>query len=195
MIFSKSVFATKAKLSCVRHIIPLYLLPRKWVAQPTFLLYVSFGFEMKADVSEIVDIIKPVFEEKLVFLVDIEFRGKGKDRVLSIFVDTMEGITLSQITQLNQEISDALDMNNVISGPYRLEISSPGLDRPLKHLWQYQKNINRKLQVNYLDQDSQKEITGKLMKADEEGILIELKNERLTIPFSKIIKSKVKVSI
>lgn len=150
---------------------------------------------MKEEVSEIVDLIKPVFEENDVYLVDTEFRGRGKDRVLSIFVDTEKGITLSQITQLNQEISDLLDMHNVISGPYRLELSSPGLDRPLKHLWQYQKNINRNLQVNYRDSDMQKEITGKLMKADEEGILIELNKEKIKIPFSEIIKSKVKISV
>jgi len=150
---------------------------------------------MKEDVSEIIGIIKPVFEKNDVYLVDMEFRGRGKDRVLSIFVDTKEGITLSQITQLNHEISDLLDMQNVISGPYRLEISSPGLGRPLKYLWQYQKNINRELQVNYRDRDTQKEITGKLMNADEEGILIELKNDKLKIPFSEIIKSKVKISV
>jgi ribosome maturation factor RimP len=150
---------------------------------------------MVEDVSEIIDIIKPVFEKNNVYLVDMEFRGRGKDRLLSIFVDTKEGITLAQITQLNDEISDLLDMHNIISGSYRLQISSPGLDRPLKYLWQYQKNINRKLQVNYRDRDTQKEITGKLMHADEEGILIESKSDKLKIPFSEIVKSKVKIGI
>jgi ribosome maturation factor RimP len=150
---------------------------------------------MNEVVSNIIGLIKPAFERNHVYLVDVEFRGRGKDRVLSIFVDTMEGITLSQITHFNQEISDLLDMHNVIPGPYRLEISSPGLDRPLKYLWQYQKNINRKLQVNYSDRDTQKEIIGKLINADEEGILIESKNDKLKIPFSEIIKSKVKISV
>jgi ribosome maturation factor RimP len=168
---------------------------RKWVIQPTFLLYISFGLNMSADVSGIVDIIRPVFETNHVYLVDMEFRGKGRDRVLSIFVDTEEGITLSQITQLNQNISDLLDMHNVISGPYRLEISSPGLDRPLKYLWQYQKNIGRKLQVNYRDKETIKEVTGKLINAAEEGILIESKSDKLKIPLSEITKSKVKISI
>jgi ribosome maturation factor RimP len=150
---------------------------------------------MKADVSDIANIVSPVLKTNNVYLVDMEFRGSRKDRILSIFVDTKEGITLSQITQLNREISDLLDMHNIISGPYRLEISSPGLDRPLKYLWQYQKNINRKLQVNYRDRDTAKEITGKLVEADDEGILIESKNDKLKILFAEITKSKVKIGI
>lgn len=185
----------KGNLSCVCGTNVVYSSFESGLFNPLFCYMLVLVLTMKTDVSDIINIIMPVFEANNVYLVDMEFRGGGKDRVLSIFVDTKEGITLSQITHLNREISDLLDMHNIISGPYHLEISSPGLDRPLKYLWQYQKNINRKLQVNYRDKDIAKEITGKLVDADEEGILIETENDKLKILFAEITKSKVKISI
>jgi ribosome maturation factor RimP len=150
---------------------------------------------MKTIVKEIVELIKPVFERDNIYLVDVEFRGKGKNQVLTIYADTEQGISLDQITRLNIEISDLLDIHNVISGTYRLDISSPGIDRPLEHLWQYHKNISRYLQVHYQDDDVQKNLTGKLKNVNNAGIIIELKNKEITIPFSSIVKCKVKVSV
>jgi ribosome maturation factor RimP len=149
---------------------------------------------MSTLVNKIIEIIKPVFERDSIYLVDVVFRGKGKNQVLTIYADTEEGITLSQITKLNNEINELLDMHNIISGAYRLDISSPGIDRPLEHLWQYRKNINRKLQVNYRENDSRKELTGKLKNVSSDEITLEFKKDEIRIPFSTIIKSKVKVS-
>jgi ribosome maturation factor RimP len=150
---------------------------------------------MRELINKITDIIKPVFETGDIYLVDIELKGKGKNQLLRIYADTERGISLSQITQLNNEISDLLDMNNIIPGAYRLEISSPGLDRPLKYLWQYKKNIDRYVQVHYWANENRKEITGKLKSANNQEIKLELKKEELKIPFSAIIRTKVRVSI
>lgn len=146
-------------------------------------------------IDEIIGLIKPILEKEEIYLVDIELRGRGKNQVLSIYADTKEGITLSQITRLNYEISDLLDMHNIIPGSYRLEVSSPGLDRPLRYLWQYKKNINRFVQVNYLDNGDRKEIIGKLKEANDSKIIIELNKEQVKIPFSAITKTKVKVRV
>jgi ribosome maturation factor RimP len=145
--------------------------------------------------NKVIEIIKPILDLEQIYLVDLEFRGQGKNRVLSVYVDTDQGITLSQIAKLNNEISDQLDMHDVIPGAYRLDVSSPGLDRPLKHLWQYRKNIDRYVQVNYQEEDKQKEVTGKLINADEKQITLKLKKDEFKIPFSAIRKVKVKVSV
>lgn len=169
---------------------------RKWVIQPTFfVIYKIIIFTMDALVNKIIEIINPVFERDTIYLIDVEFRGKGKNQVLTIYADTEEGITLKQITKLNNEINDLLDIHNVISRTYRLDISSPGIDRPLDHLWQYRKNINRNLQVHYKENDSRKELTGKLKDVNKDEIILEFKKNEIRIPFSTIIKSKVKVSV
>ena len=146
-------------------------------------------------VDKIVELIKPIFERDNIYLVNVEFRGKGKNQVLTIYADTEDGISLNQITRLNKEISDLLDINNIISGAYRLDISSPGTNRPLEYLWQYRKNINRNLQVHYRDNDIRKELMGKLKEVNKKEIILEIKKGDVKIPFSAIIKSKVKVSV
>lgn len=150
---------------------------------------------MKEIVDRIIEIIKPVFEREQVHLVDIDLRGGGTSQVLSIYADTEAGITLEQVTRLNREISDQLDMHDVIPGAYRLDVSSPGVDRPLKFLWQYRKNINRFLQVNYLENEDPKEITAKLKNVEENEIVLSSKRGDITIPFSSIKKAKVKVMV
>lgn len=151
--------------------------------------------EMKEIIDKIIDIIKPVFEREHVHLVDIDLRGGGRSQVLSIYADTESGITLEQITQLNREISDQLDMHDVIPGAYRLDVSSPGVDRPLKFLWQYRKNINRFVQVNYLHNGKPKEITAKLKNVEESEIVLTSQKGDIMIPFSSIKKAKVKVMV
>ncbi len=150
---------------------------------------------MNEIIDKIIDIIKPILDRENIYLVDLEFRGQGKNRVLSVYADTEQGITLSQITRLNNKISDQLDMHDVIPGTYRLEVSSPGVDRPLKYLWQYNKNINRHVQINYRDEEKEKEVTGKLINANEAQITLKLKKDKVFIPFSAIKKAKVKVRI
>jgi ribosome maturation factor RimP len=155
----------------------------------------NYNFTMNALINKIIEVIKPVFVRDNIYLVDVEFRGKGKNQVLTIYADTGEGITLKQITKLNNEINDLLDIHNVISGTYRLDISSPGIDRHLEHLWQYRKNIDRNLQVHYRENESRKELTGKLKDVNKDEIILEFKKNEIRIPFSTIIKSKVKVSV
>lgn len=146
---------------------------------------------MKEEVEKLTDLIKPVLDSQGVYLVDVVLKGSGRERVLSVYADTLEGITLEQITRLNRELSDVLDMNDAIRGSYRLEVSSPGVDRPLKFLWQYEKNIGRYLRVLFEDQGKTKEIKGKLISLDENNIVIKSGKDETLIPFSSIKKAKV----
>ena len=121
---------------------------------------------------------------------------KYGNQVLNIYSDTKEGITLEQITQLNREISDVLDMDDAISGAYKLEVSSPGVDRPLESFWQYQKNIGRYLQVNFEENGILKEESGKLISVDENIITLEKEEERpVIIEIPTIKKAKVNIKL
>ncbi|MFQ5582905.1 MAG: ribosome maturation factor RimP [Calditrichia bacterium] len=149
---------------------------------------------MKKEVEEITDLIKPVLDSQNVYLVDVVLKGSGRERVLTVYADTLEGITLEQITRLNRELSDVLDMNDAVKGSYRLEVSSPGVDRPLKFLWQYEKNMGRQLRVLFEDQGKTKEIKGKLISLDENNIVVKSRKNETVIPFSSIKKAKVIVT-
>ncbi len=141
-------------------------------------------------------------EEKIadrpdLFLVDVQMSGGG---VLSILVDGDKGVAITDCVAISRHVGFHLEEENTIEQAYNLEVSSPGLDTPLKSLRQYQKNINRSLSIKLADGTKRE---GKLIAAGESGITIEenikekgkkavlVLNE---IPFADITESKVLVS-
>ncbi|MEJ2048998.1 MAG: ribosome maturation factor RimP [Calditrichota bacterium] len=149
---------------------------------------------MQEQLNQIRELINPVFERMHIHLVDLELRGHLNNQVLSVYADTDSGISLQEITDLTREIEDILDLENPIPGKYRLDVSSPGIDRPLKDIWQFRKNMGRKLQVDYLFEDTHKEIIGELKDVSDTEIFIKNKNKETKIPFVAIKKAVVKIS-
>ncbi|PLX91958.1 MAG: ribosome maturation factor [Desulfuromonas sp.] len=80
-------------------------------------------------VSEIAD---PIIEELGLELVDIEFISQGSEWLLRLFIDKPGGVNLDDCAEFSRELSTILDVEEVIEMAYRLEVSSPGIDRPLK---------------------------------------------------------------
>ena len=80
-------------------------------------------------------------------LVDIKFGRVGRDAVLRLFIDKDGGITLDDCADVSRELSLILDVEDVISSNYSLEVSSPGLDRPLKKLSDYERFAGRMIKV------------------------------------------------
>lgn len=139
------------------------------------------------------EIIRPLLEMEQVHLVELEVHGKSGNQVVNIYADTDQGITLAEITRLTREINDLLDMHDVIPGFYRLNVSSPGVERPLKALWEFRKNLGRELRVVFRENEQEKELTGKLLAAEEEHILLQVKDEELSIPTASLIKARVQL--
>ena len=83
-------------------------------------------------VEEAARIVAPVLEEQAMELVDVELRTEGRDLVLTLFIDKEGGITLDDCVAVSQEVGTLFDVENLIDRAYRLEVSSPGLERPLK---------------------------------------------------------------
>ena len=118
--------------------------------------------------------VKNLVEEKIsdrpdLFLVDVKMHINGR---LIVLVDGDQGIGIADCAAISRFVGFRLEEDNVMEQAYNLEVSSPGVDFPLKSLRQFQKNIGRNLQLKLAD-GSKKE--GKLLAADEEGISIEEK--------------------
>ena len=128
------------------------------------------------------------------FLVDLIMRGGGQGKVLELFVDTDAGITADGCAAISRDLSAQLDHENLIQGRYNLVVSSPGLDRPLKLLRQYRKNVGRNLRVRYRSAEEVRTIVGRLVEIREEGIGLEEKGKAPTfIPLESIVESKVEI--
>ena len=124
------------------------------------------------------------------FIVDIQIVPSGQRKVVQLYIDTDTGITIGQCTELSRQLSAALELQNVVPSSYILEVSSPGLIKPLKLLRQYRKNVGRKFRVRFKKDDGVGEILAKLTGIDVELLnFINNKNENYAIPFDKIIES------
>ena len=151
---------------------------------------------------EIVEEIKRVGASKLTdpsqFIVDVLILGhKGPKKVL-IIIDSDKGITIDDCAALSRELSKWFDESQLLDENYMLEVSTPGLDQPLKLKRQYYKNIGRRLKI-VLPETT---LEGKLVEVTEENIRIEqeigLGKQKTIIPtnisFSEIEKTFVLIS-
>jgi len=121
--------------------------------------------------SEIKSLIKPLIESEAIELVDIELKGNVGNQVLKIFVDLEGGIKLSRCESLSREIANILDMEDTMPGKYRLEVSSPGTDRPLKTISDFRRNISRRVSLFLTDG---RKLEGNIEKINEANVFLEL---------------------
>lgn len=126
------------------------------------------------------------------FLVEVSVRGVKGSRVVEVYVDGEEGVGLDDLAKYSREISFMLDTEDFIDGRYKLEVSSPGADRPLLQLRQYKKHLGRKLKVKLQAQENSKVLKGVLSNIENDVITLTLENKEVRqIAFSDIIESKV----
>ena len=125
-------------------------------------------------------------------LIDLIYRYEGKDLVLRVLVDRPEGgIGLDECARLNNEISRILDEKDVLTTRYILEVSSPGLDRPLKTKSDFLRCINKKVRFYLCESINGKmELEGTISKVGDTSVYIDTDGESLEIPLLKVAKVK-----
>jgi len=148
-------------------------------------------------------IITPVLEEAGLELVDVELKGLGKNLVLTIFIDKDGGVNLDHCAEVSHEVGTLLDVEDVIPGSYRLEVSSPGLDRPLKKAQDYIKFAGKLAKIKTrvkCDPDGcgreRKTFRGRLLGLEEGIIRIELDGQTgspVSIPLENVEKANLEL--
>jgi ribosome maturation factor RimP len=125
-------------------------------------------------------------------LVDLIVRGSAAKAVVEVYVDSKDGVTSELCAAISRDAAEAIDKHAWFKGAYRLEVSSPGIDRPLEHVWQYPKHLGRVLEVNTISGDGP--YVGELREAGDQGIsLLLLDGEtQLRLNFESIRASVVR---
>lgn len=108
-----------------------------------------------------------------VFVVEVVYKPTSKK--LSVFIDADQSLTIEQCRLFNRFLSEKLDETDFSENPYTLEVSSPGVDRPLALPRQYNKHIGRELKVKLL---AQTELLGKLTETKENTFVLQLKDKK-----------------
>ncbi|MGD8782892.1 MAG: ribosome maturation factor RimP [Thioalkalispiraceae bacterium] len=121
-------------------------------------------------------------------LLGVEYLSQGKHSRLRLFIDSPDGIGLEDCSKVSHQVSGVLDVEDPIKGQYALEVSSPGLDRPLFTAAQYEKFIGQKVKLrSKLPVDGQRKFTGVINAVEQDDIYIGMENgEELKITCDEI---------
>lgn len=126
------------------------------------------------------EILLPIMEEYGFELVDVEYVKEGSNWYLRAYIDKPGGITVNDCEAVSRRLSDILDEKDYIEESYIMEVSSPGLGRPLKKEKDFKRSLGEEVEVRtYRMIDKKKEFTGILKSYDADVVTIELEDETL----------------
>jgi ribosome maturation factor RimP len=114
-------------------------------------------------------------------ILEIILRGTEQRRIVEMYVDSPKGITLELCSELSHAMDAVFEAEQVFTGAYRLDVSSPGVDRPLEYYWQYQRNVGRLVAIELWNETK---VLGRIAHATEDALTLE--------PAKKLSKSAQK---
>lgn len=149
------------------------------------------------DITE--EIVSPILSEMKLELVDIEYVKEGKSWFLRVYIDSDQGVDIEDCQTVSEQLSEKLDERDPIHQAYFLEVSSPGVERPLKNKTDFQKAVGKQVYIStYVHIDGHKTFEGKLLEFDEETAIVEFRErhrlKQAEIPFEKIANARLAVT-
>ena len=144
--------------------------------------------------ENIKEIVSKIVERNGFFLIDLILRGTEHKRVIEVFIDGEKDISAEDCATVSREIESQLKDLLAKHPDFRLDVSSPGIDRPVKFLRQYIKHVNRKFDISYRSGEEIKKLSGKLASIDGDYLTFISNNKEVIINFNNIVKANVIVS-
>jgi ribosome maturation factor RimP len=133
------------------------------------------------DVSGIASLLRPSFAQLGIELVDVQWSGHGRGAVLRLVIDRPDGgVTLDDCERASNTASAVLDVNDPIDHAYRLEVSSPGAERPIRRPEEWLAAVGRRVNVRLREDDSELILEGKLLSVAGNQAEIEVRDRRTT---------------
>lgn len=148
-------------------------------------------------VKRVGDIIQPLLGPEGFSLVDIAYKWEHGRWVLRIYIDKDGGVTVEDCAQVSRELGQMLDIEDIIPTSYSLEVSSPGLDRPLKQEEDFVKYAGRRVKIKTKDYVlGRRNFKGELLGCEEGKVLVKVEGgEVFSIPHSLIIKANLEIEL
>ena len=142
-------------------------------------------------------ILRPLLNAESFSLVDVEYKRERRGWVLRVFIDKESGVTLDDCARVSREFGQLLDVEDIIPTSYQLEVSSPGLDRPLKKEEDFVKYSGRKVRIKTKEQVSgRRNFKGALLGCSEGKVMVKVEgSEVFAIPFTSILKANLEIEL
>lgn len=142
--------------------------------------------------AQLKELIQPVVEGLGFELWGLEYLSQGKHSVLKIYIDAEKGIDVDDCAAVSRQVSSLLDVEDPLSGKYTLEVSSPGMDRRLFELAQFEMYKGAEVKVNLRQPfEGKRKFKGILCGVEDGDIVIRLGDEEILLPLAEIDRAQV----
>jgi ribosome maturation factor RimP len=151
-----------------------------------------WAMERDRTVSRIWELATQIADGEAMEVIDVELRREGTraGRVLRVYLDKEGGPNVDDLGRVSRQLSELLDSQDIVEGSYTLEVSSPGINRPLKKPEHFQRFIGKRVRIRTGDMiDGRRSFLGILSEVSGDTIRIEVEGKPYQIPFSMIEKS------
>lgn len=146
----------------------------------------------KEIITRIIELAEPLCAAEGLELVHVEFQFEPGGKILRIYLDKAGGLTLDDCVTISRQLSDILDVHLEIGEPYRLEVSSPGADRPLSRLSDFQRFKGETASIRTtLAIEGQKNFKGVLIGISDETVMLLANDKTINIPYDNIAKARL----
>lgn len=139
-------------------------------------------------------LLEPVVSSMDYEFVGLEFISQGRHSILRIYIDSENGVGVDDCADVSRQLSAVLDVEDPIASEYTLEISSPGLNRPLFKLSQYEQFIGEEVKFKTIRpqlENGQRKFKGTITAVENNHVVFDIDNETLSVPFSDIDKANI----
>ena len=144
--------------------------------------------------DELVQLLSPTINDMGYEFWGCEYLSQGKHSLLRIYIDKSDGIGIEDCQEVSKQVSALLDVEDPIPGNYSLEISSPGIPRPLFSCWQYQRYVGHAVQVKtFKPVNGKRKVLGTIVSATESAVVLDINDEHQELLFSNIVKANLTV--
>ena len=143
-------------------------------------------------INKISELAESVLSTTDFFLVDVEIKG-GDTPEVWVSIDAEDrGVNMDECAEVSNELSFLMDAHDVFSGRYRINVSSPGLSRPLVDRRQYPKNVGRKAKFKFKKDGEYTKVEGTLKKVDDNHVVVSMGDESIKkILFDDLVETKI----
>lgn len=160
--------------------------------------YLSRGRQLgKASVIQSVEeLVEPVLSSEGLELVDVQYQKEGKSWRLKIFIDKEGGVAIEDCARVSRQVADLIEVENIIGADHTLEVSSPGLDRPLKTKRDFLRFKGRKIQAaTFSPLNGQRKFKGVIKDFHEETLHLQTQMGLVKILLDNIAKARLEIEI
>lgn len=142
--------------------------------------------------TQLTDLLRPVVESMGFVFWGLEFIAQGRQSMLRVFIDHANGINVDDCAAVSRQLSAVLDVEDPITQEYTLEVSSPGMDRPLFSIEQYQQYANHIIELRLrMPFEGRRKFKGQLIGVEQEDIVLVVDEHEYLLPVELIEKAHV----